>query len=216
MINVAGAGARRTAVERSSYPRQMSDTIVVPSELITAQRWESLDREPYVHYELSEGVLVMTPRPTPRHQHAARLVANALERVLPPGLVPVLDVEIVLEPDFPGTYRAPDVVVVNASVVDGRPRLSPLDVSMVVEVVSPGSVIEDTVTKKEQYRRVAVAAYLIVDITSEPIDVIAHVYNPDTRDYEAAHGPFSNGVVPVRLPGMSESMSVDLSFLWTL
>jgi hypothetical protein len=42
----------------------MSSAGWAPDRLLSDD-WEVLDREPYLHYELSDGVLVMTPRPTP-------------------------------------------------------------------------------------------------------------------------------------------------------
>lgn len=144
----------------------MTHIIDVPDHVLTPREWQSLDREPYLHYELSEGVLVMAPRPSPVHQDTVRRIANALERVLPTGFVPVLDVEIAISSAEPPTYRAPDIAVVPSDVVDRRPRLDPSHVLMAVEVVSPNTVTDDRVTKRAQYETAGIGVYLVIDTVS--------------------------------------------------
>ena len=39
----------------------MSSALWAPDHLLSSDDWNALDREPYLHYELSDGVLVMTP-----------------------------------------------------------------------------------------------------------------------------------------------------------
>ena len=96
----------------------MGSALWAPDHLLSSDDWYALDREPYLHYELSDGVLVMTPRPAPRHQYVVKRVADALEDQLPSALVPLIDVEVPIRRGPAATHRAPDVVVVS----QGRPR----------------------------------------------------------------------------------------------
>jgi Uma2 family endonuclease len=111
-----------------------------------------------------------------------RLIADAC----PPGH------EVFVSPidfDLPGGQRVePDIIVVpHASV--GEKRLSG-PALLVVEIVSPGSRINDRVTKREVYAEAGVPAYWIVDPYER--HVLAHrlvgtVYEP----YADSTGPVS-------------------------
>jgi Uma2 family endonuclease len=110
-------------------------------------------------YELIGGAIVMTPAPEPVHQRAGQSLFRLIDDACPPGH------EVFLSPidfDLPGGQRVqPDLVVVpHASV--GEKRLSG-PALLVVEIVSPGSVVNDRVTKREVYAEAGVPAYWIVD-----------------------------------------------------
>ena len=101
----------------------------------------------------------MTPAPEPVHQRLAGGMFVVIRDACPPGY------EAFISPvdfDLPGGQRVePDIIVVpDASV--GEKRLSG-PALLVVEVVSPGSVTNDRVTKREVYAEAGVPAYWIVD-----------------------------------------------------
>ncbi len=110
-------------------------------------------------YELIGGSIVMTPAPEPVHQRVSRRLLGLLEEACPEGYE-VFDAPI--DYDLPGGQRVePDLVVVpDASV--GQKRLEGAAL-LVVEIVSPGSSINDTVTKRAVYAEAGVPAYWIVD-----------------------------------------------------
>jgi Uma2 family endonuclease len=110
-------------------------------------------------YELIGGAIVMTPAPEPVHQ---RVVLGLVERIrgaCPPGheaFVSPIDF------DLPGGQRVePDIIVVPYASI-GEKRLSGRAL-LVVEIVSPGSVTNDQVTKRQVYAEAGVPAYWIVD-----------------------------------------------------
>jgi len=110
-------------------------------------------------YELIGGAIVMTPAPEPLHQRVEGGLFLRLEESCPPGY------EVFISPidfDLPGGQRVePDIIVVpHASV--GEKRLSG-PALLVVEIVSPGSVVNDQVTKREVYTEAGVPAYWIID-----------------------------------------------------
>ncbi len=144
----------------------MSSALWAPDHLLSSDDWNALDREPYLHYELSDGVLVMTPRPAPRHQYVIKRVADALEDQLPSALVPLIGVEVPIWRGPAATHRAPDVVVVPRAVLArDSPLVDPAEVLLAVEVVSPGSVSTDRILKVQEYASVRIPAYLIIDLT---------------------------------------------------
>ena len=151
----------------------MSSALWAPDHLLSSDDWNALDREPYLHYELSDGVLVMTPRPAPRHQYVVKRVADALEDQLPSALVPLIDVEVPIRRGPAATHRAPDVVVVPRAVLERESSsVDPAEVLLAVEVVSPGSVSTDRILKVQEYASVGIPAYLIIDMARH--ELIAH------------------------------------------
>lgn len=99
-------------------------------------------------YEIVDGGLVVSPPPPLRHEFVVeqlkvvlRAAAPAQWRVLSPGV------------HLGRSYRLPDVVVLRADVDRSVGTAEPGDVLLAVEVVSPGSVTTDRVTKPGGVRR---------------------------------------------------------------
>jgi Uma2 family endonuclease len=168
----------------------MGSALWAPDHLLSSDDWYALDREPYLHYELSDGVLVMTPRPAPRHQYVVKRVADALEDQLPSALVPLIDVEVPIRRGPAATHRAPDVVVVPRAVLAlDSPLVDPAEVLLAVEVVSPGSVSTDRILKVQEYASVGIPAYLIIDLMRH--ELIAHELKGSGTYAETAGAPAS-------------------------
>ena len=109
-----------------------------PDHLIGLEEWHALPEDTSRRFELVEGVLSVAPRPSPRHQRLAGLLARAVDDSLPIEWCAVTEIEVVLEGGATPTVRVPDVVVLHSAAVDGRPRVVPADVLAVVEVLSLG------------------------------------------------------------------------------
>jgi Uma2 family endonuclease len=119
-----------------------------------------LDRMPSDghRYELVDGVLVVSPRPTTVHQLVAMRLATALDRVCPQGLCVVPEPSVQLDPV---TELAPDLVVVHLDDVGGAKFTAPP--LLVVEVRSPSTALIDLNRKKVVYEKFGVPSYWIVD-----------------------------------------------------
>jgi Uma2 family endonuclease len=110
-------------------------------------------------YELIGGAIVMTPAPEPVHQRVSGEIFVLLRAACPPGhqvFCSPIDLDMV-----GGQRVEPDVIVVPHESV-GDKRLSG-PALLVVEIVSPGSAVNDRVTKREVYAKAGVPAYWIVD-----------------------------------------------------
>lgn len=144
----------------------MSDvsTSAWPDRLIDLRDWESLPIDESHKIECVEGVLVVTPKPLPRHQRTMVRLCAALDRALAAEYEVLADVEVLLSA-VPLTVRAPDVVVVESAAVSANPpRLPGAAVRLAVEVLSDGSRRTDRVTKMSEYAEAGIAEYWIVDL----------------------------------------------------
>jgi Uma2 family endonuclease len=109
-------------------------------------------------YELLDGALVVSPRPTTVHQFVATRLASMLDRDCPEDLCVVAEpaVQLDLRTEFD-----PDLVVVPLDEVgDAKFMTPPL---LVVEVRSPSTALFDLNRRKTAYEKFGVLSYWIVD-----------------------------------------------------
>jgi Uma2 family endonuclease len=164
-----------TALPEPSRPAPL----IQPSHLLTVAEYAALDPTEPGYTELVEGRLLMSPSPKPRHNIASARLAAQVMAQLPAGLeaVPDIDVDLELAPgDRPGFVRRPDLVVVEQAAVDRVEAEGGLfravEVLVVVEIVSPGSVRTDNVTKRGEYADAGIPHYWIVDL-AVPVSLVA-------------------------------------------
>jgi Uma2 family endonuclease len=119
-----------------------------------------LDRMPSDghRYELVDGALVVSPRPTTVHQFVATRLIGVLSAACPADLCVVVEPAIELNKD---SELAPDLVVVHLDDVGGAKfRTPPL---LVVEVRSPSTALIELNRKKAVYEKFGVPSYWIVN-----------------------------------------------------
>jgi Uma2 family endonuclease len=119
-----------------------------------------LDRMPSDghRYELVDGALVVSPRPTTVHQAVAGRLYGILSAVCPDDFLVVPEPAVQLDPV---TELSPDLVVVRLEDVgDAKFTAPPL---LVVEVRSPSTALIDLSRKKAAYEKFGVPAYWVVN-----------------------------------------------------
>ena len=116
---------------------------------LTLEDWDALPEDNSAHFELQEGVLIVTPRPLRPHARAVFRIAKQLDDQGPDDLETIIEFEICVDAAYPATVRIPDVVI--TCKVGSERRLDGSDVLVAIEVVSPGSKRTDTVTKRSEY-----------------------------------------------------------------
>ena len=154
-------------------------------------------------YELLDGVLVVSPRPTPAHQVVAFTLASILDRATPPEWQVVPEPAVVVSRD---TEFSPDIVVVARDQLSGAKITRPP--ILAVDVRSPSTALIDLNLKKAAYERFGVPSYWVVIPGHSKPELIAFELR-DGRYAEAArvsgdgvfaaHRPFDVQVVPARL-----------------
>ncbi len=150
--------------------------------------------EDELRYELVDGSLHVSPPPPNPHNVAANRLAYLLRPVLDgsweiiaPGAVRFDD----------RNYRSPDLLVVKrdgATTAYARPQ----DVLLVVEVMSPGSLSTDRLTKPAQYACAGIPYFWRLERDEEPVLITHRLAGEVYRDT----GSFTGEVVihdPVEL-----------------
>src|SRR5579862_966572 len=109
-------------------------------------------------YELLDGVLIVSPRPTTIHQFVAMRLLRVLADACPEDLcvVPEPAVELGSQTEFD-----PDLVVVRMDQIGGAKFTEPP--LLVVEIRSPSTALVDLNRKKAAYERFGVPTYWIVN-----------------------------------------------------
>lgn len=178
----------------------MTVEIVTPAwmhQQITAAEYDSWSEEQCAGIEIVDGMVVVSPSASKRHNRLARILANALDAAAGPDWNADTDFDVRLQ-DVPLNNRRPDVVVYRADTIDVTPT-RPEHVLMVVEVVSPGSETTDRIVKVDQYAKAGIAFYWRVEqaVTGVPL-VYTYVLDPATMVYR--EGEMYTGTVKMTAP----------------
>ncbi len=189
----------------------MSVDMIAPEWMhsqITAAEYESWSEEQCAGIEIVDGMVVVSPSASKRHNRLARILANALDAAAGPDWNADTDFDVRLQ-DVPLTNRRPDVVVYRADTIDISPTL-PEHVLLVVEIVSPGSETTDRIVKFEQYARAGIPFYWRVELTLAGIPVV-YVYLLDSASRRYRDSEVFTGLVKATVPFPVE---IDLSGPW--
>jgi len=128
---------------------------------MTADEYLALGETPD-RYELIEGVVVMSPSPTPWHQHliVELIMQLGLVRARLPGLLFFPDTDVRL--GVKKVYR-PDVSVYRPGRLAEVPARLDTPPDLVIEILSPGSKPLDLITKRDDYDKFGVGEYWVMD-----------------------------------------------------
>ncbi|MFE3442455.1 Uma2 family endonuclease [Nocardia sp. NPDC059180] len=185
----------------------MAVTTVIPAwmrQQIAAADYDSWSNEQCAGIEIVDGMVVVCPSRSKRHNRLARNLATALDAAAGPEWNADTDFDVRLHA-VPLTNRRPDVVVYRADTIDMTPT-RPEHVLMVVEVVSPGSETTDRIVKVDQYAKAGIAYYWRVEQAATGVPLIyTYVLDPATMTYRT--GEMYTGIVEVAAPF---SVEVDL------
>lgn len=178
----------------------MSSEMIAPAWMhsqITAEEYDSWTDEQCAGVEIVDGMVVVSPSASKRHNRIARLLANALDAAGGPEWNADTDFDVRLQ-DVPLTNRRPDIVVYRADTIDVTPT-RPEHVLLIVEVVSPGSETTDRIVKLDQYARAGIAFYWRIEQTPTGVPMVyTYVLDPAHGHYR--DGDMFTGTVKATLP----------------
>ncbi|MDH6135425.1 Uma2 family endonuclease [Kitasatospora sp. MAA4] len=186
----------------------MTAEMVAPAWMhaqITAEQYDSWSEEQCAGIEIVDGMIVVSPSASKRHNRLARILANALDAAAGTEWNADTDFDVRLQ-DVPLNNRRPDVVVYRADTIDVTPT-RPEHVLLVVEVVSPGSETTDRIVKVEQYARAGIPFYWRIEQSATRVPLV-YTYVLDPADNTYRDGPMFTGTVKAVVPFPAE---IDLS-----
>jgi Uma2 family endonuclease len=189
----------------------MSAEMIAPEWMhsqITAAEYESWSEEQCAGIEIVDGMVVVSPSASKRHNRLARILANAFDVAAGPDWNADIDFDVRLQ-DVPLTNRRPDVVVYQADTIDVTPT-RPEHVLLVAEIVSPGSETTDRIVKLDQYARAGIAFYWRAELTATGIPVV-YSYLLDSASNRYREGEVFTGLIKATVPFQVE---IDLSGPW--
>jgi len=173
--------------------------VKVPTQPITVADFQNMEFEDANShlYELINGEIVKRSAPSPEHQWTSSLLHNQL-------------LNFVLQKDLGMAMTAPTNVYLNKinaiqpdiffirkdnlSIVDKVQGIVGVP-DLVVEIVSPSSVVRDRVDKKEVYQETGVKEYWIVD----PNNTAIEVYHLEEKAYQLHSAASVEGTVESKL-----------------
>lgn len=172
---------------------------------VTLAEWDEDYSQREDAYELVGGIPTVARNETFDNVDATTTLLALLSAIVRPQWRPLPHFAVHLgEHDGRPTVRQPDLTLVRRGVPGSVHRAEPEDVALVVEILSPGSVETDTVTKRAEYARAGIPAYLLVDVRGPRPSVVlfdrivdgAYV-TPDT-DGTSALVRIGEHAIPVR------------------
>jgi len=164
---------------------------------ITADQYDSWTAEQCAGIEIVDGMVIVSPAASKRHNRLIKVLAVALEAAGRPDWNADFDFDVRLQ-DVPLANRRPDVVVYRADTLDITPT-RPEHVLLVVEVVSPGSETTDRFVKPGEYARAGITYYWRVEQPAGGVPVVyTHVLDPAAGAYR--HTDIFTGVIDATAP----------------
>jgi Uma2 family endonuclease len=152
-------------------------------------------------YELLNGVLIVSPRPTTVHQFVAMRLGRVLADACPEDLCVVPEPAVELGPQ---TEFDPGLVVVHMDQIGGAKFTEPP--LLVVEIRLPSTALVDLNRKKSAYERFGVPSYWIVnpDLAQPELTVFElrdghYTIEAKTIAAHTVDRPFRVTIAPVRL-----------------
>jgi Uma2 family endonuclease len=164
---------------------------------ITAAEYDSWTEEQSAGIEVVDGMVVVSPSASKRHNRLARILANALDAAAGAEWNADTDFDVRLQ-DVPLTNRRPDVVVYRADTIDIMPT-RPEHVLLIVEVVSPGSETTDRVVKMDQYGTAGIPFYWRAEFAATGVPVV-YTYVLDAASKRYRETEVFTGIVKATAP----------------
>ncbi|WP_020669433.1 Uma2 family endonuclease [Amycolatopsis nigrescens] len=158
--------------------------LLTHDEPLSLADWLNLPEDNSRRYELVEGVLSVSSRPSLGHQEVISGLLQQLRPQLPAGLKVLPEVEVVLFEKYPPTVRVPDLVVVPSALATAKvARCHAPDVRLVVEVMSSSSKVVDRSVKFVEYAKAGIGNYWIIDL-EKPLRLTAYRLSGDHYEPE--------------------------------
>ena len=145
--------------------------VAKPLEIKTLTEFEAMPKEEGWNYELIDGLVMMSPRPTAKHQVInGNLYSELRHKLKGSRCIPIPEIDLVLE----GNNLIPDLMVIcNEDITDMKRYEKPPLIA--IEIVSPTSASRDHIIKRRKYEQLGIQEYWIVSPEEKCITVFDFV-----------------------------------------
>lgn len=158
-----------------------------PHHYYTVDEFAALPEDTSAHYELQDGVVIMSPKPAKEHMFVSFELAGHIDPQLPRDLCAFGGVDVDLQLATP-VVRAPDLLIARTSVFEQRGLATASDLLLAVEVISPSSVRTDTVTKPVDYADAGIPHYWVIDPNPPVTVTVYHLVDSAYEESQRAEG----------------------------
>jgi Uma2 family endonuclease len=123
-------------------------------------------------YEIFDGSLLVSPHADVFHGAVANRLRRLLDRQAPASVLVGQDIGVRAKRS---SYFVPDLFVAHESAMDrGGAALDPVDVLLVVEVISPSNAGRDLVLKRHEYAAAGIPLYWLVEPRKQTLTVLVN------------------------------------------
>lgn len=134
------------------------NSIMHASEPLTTKEFFALDVDEKLKVELIGGALAVSPSPKHWHGLVSLKLRDALTAALGEAFIVYLDLDVIVDEE---NVPRPDAFVVRAEPYDPDRVTEAADVLLAVEIMSPGSTVNDRRVKPALYRDAGIPSWRI-------------------------------------------------------
>ena len=134
------------------------NSIMHASEPLTTKAFFDLDVDEKLKVELIGGALAVSPSSKPWHGRVANRLARYLEDVLGDQFIVFTDLDVIVDEE---NVPRPDVFVIRSTAYGPDIVAEAADVVLAVEIMSPGSKVNDRRIKPSLYRDAGIPSWRI-------------------------------------------------------
>jgi Uma2 family endonuclease len=163
----------------------LPDWTQLPADGLTVAAYEALPEEVCRRIEVVDGAIVLNAAPRRSHQMIVYELVRLLKSASSSSFAVVFEADLRLR-DVPLLNRRPDVIVYDSGIPDDA-VLRPQHCTLVVEVMSPGSITADQTDKPAEYAAARIEHYWRVEYRErDGLTVFRYRLDPTTRVYASA------------------------------
>ncbi|AFY60007.1 Uma2 family endonuclease [Synechococcus sp. PCC 6312] len=156
--------------------------LITTTQNLTFEEYLTYDDDTDTRYELVEGQLIPMTPPILQHYLIARFLMLMFESAIKRANLPYLTLLEAGQRTGIRNSRLPDLLVIPITVIEElrfQPAIFESAALLAVEVVSPSSVEDDYISKRDEYQAIGIPEYWVVDAISENPRITIHTLTDD-------------------------------------
>ena len=141
------------------------------NQLVSLPEFEAMAKNEQLNYELIDGVVLMSPRPSKTHQRISKRLVKTLDDALTAPCEALQEIELILK----DTVLIPDLLVTCDNEQEEKSQTTPP--LIVMEIISPTSASRDHIIKRHKYEELGIKEYWIISPEEKCVTVFDFTAN---------------------------------------